>query len=63
MKERLHEFGLKLEYAVAATTYEAIVVNKFSKSICYIHHLCLARGSHLVGMDFLYAGQDNSEDI
>ena len=44
VKERLHEFGLKMEDIVAATTDGASVMKSFGRMICCVHQLCFAHG-------------------
>ena len=63
VKERLHEFGLKMEDIVAATTDGASVMKSFKRMICCVHQLCFAHGYHLAVTDFLYAGQNLFEDL
>ena len=58
LKERLHEFRLKMEGIVAATTNGASVMKSFEKMICCIYQLCFAHGYHLAVSDFLYARQN-----
>ena len=42
VKERLHEFGFKMEDIVAATTDAASVMKSFKRMICCVHQLCFA---------------------
>ena len=63
VKERLHEFGLKMEDIVAATTDGASVIKGFGRMICCIHQLCFVHGYHLVVTDFLYARQNLFERL
>ena len=44
VKERLHEFGLKMEDIVGATTDGASVMKSFGRMICCVHQLCFAHG-------------------
>ena len=57
VKERLHEFGLKMEDTVVATTDGASVMKGFGRMICCVHQLCFAHDYHLVITDFLYLRQ------
>ena len=63
VKERLHEFGLKMEDIVAATTDGASVIKSFGRMICCVHQLCFAYGYHLAVTDFLYARQNLFEGL
>ena len=63
VKERLHEFGLKMEDIVAATTDGASVMKSFGRMICCIHQLCFAYGYHLAVTNFLYARQNLFEGL
>ena len=63
VKERLHEFGLKKEDIVAATTDGASVMKSFGRMICCVHQLCFAYGYHLAVTDFLYARQNLFEGL
>ena len=63
VKERLHEFGLKMEDIVAATTDAASVMKSFGRMICCVHQLCFAYGYHLAVTDFLYARQNLFEGL
>ena len=63
VKERLHEFGLKMEYIVAAATDGASVMKSFGRMICCVHQLCFAYGYHLAVIDFLYARQNLFEGL
>ena len=63
VKERLHEFCLKMENIVAATTDGASVMKSFGRMICCVHQLCFAHGYHLAVTDFLYARQNFFEGI
>ena len=63
VKERLHEFGLKMEDIVAATTDGASVIRSFGRMICCVHQLCFAHGYHLAVTDFLYARQHLFEGL
>ena len=63
VKERLHEFGLKMEDIVAATTDEASVIKSSGRIICCVHQLCFAYGYHLAVTDFLYARQNLFEGL
>ena len=58
VKARLHEFGLKMENIVAATTDGASVMKSFGRMICCVHQLCFAHGYLLAVTDFLYARQN-----
>ena len=44
VKDRLHEFGLKTEDIVAATTDRVSVMKGVGRMICCVHQLCFARG-------------------
>ena len=57
VKERLHEFGLKMEDIVAATTDRA------GRMICCVHQLCFVHGDYLAVTDFLYAKQNLFEEL
>ena len=61
VKERLHEFGLKMEDIV--TTDGASVMKSFRRMICCVHQLCFAYGYHLAVIDFVYARQNLFEGI
>ena len=63
VKARLHEFGLKMENIVAATTDGASVMKSFGRMICCVHQLCFAHGYHLAVTDFLYARQNLFEGL
>ena len=63
VKEILHEFGLKMEDIVAATTDGANVIKSFGRMICCVHQLCFAHGYHLAVTDFLYARQNLFEGL
>ena len=63
MKERLHEFGLKMEDIVTATTDGASLMKSFGRMICCVHQLCFAYGYHLAETDFLYARQNLFEGL
>ena len=63
VKERLHEFGLKMEDIVAVTTDGASVMKRFGRMICCIHQLCFAHGYHLVATNFLYERQNIFEGL
>ena len=63
VKKRLHEFGLKMEDIVAATTDGASVMKSFGRIICCVHHLCFAHGYHLAVNVFLYARQNLFEGL
>ena len=63
VKERLHEFGFKMEDIVAAMTDGASVMKSFGRMICCVHQLCFAHGYHLVVTDFLYARQNLFEGL
>ena len=58
VKKRLHEFGLKMEDIVAATTDGASVMKSFGRMICCVHQLCFAHGYDLAVNNFLYARQN-----
>ena len=60
MKKRLHEFGLKMEDIIAATTDGAGVMRSFERSS--VHPLCFAHGYHLAVTNFLYARQNLFEE-
>ena len=53
VKERLHEFGLKMEDIDAATTDGASVMKSFGRMICCVHQLYFVHGYHLAVNDFL----------
>ena len=69
VKERLHEFGHKIEHCcmdiniVAATTDRARVIKSFGRMICCVHKLCFAHGCHFEMTDFLYARQNLFEGL
>ena len=63
VKERLHEFGLKIEDIVAATTDGASMMKSFGRMVCCVHQLCFAYGYHLAVTDFLYARQNFFEGL
>ena len=63
VEERLHEFGLKMEDIVAATTDGASVMKSFKRMIFCVRQLCFAHGYHLAVTDFLYAGQNLFEEL
>ena len=63
VKERLHEFGLKMVDIVAATTDGASVMKSFGRMICCVHQICFAHGYHLAVTDFLYARQNLFEGL
>ena len=63
VKGRLHEFGLKMEDIVAATTDGASVMKSFGRMICFVHQLCFAHGYHLAVTDFLYARRNLFEGL
>ena len=63
VNERLHEFGLKMEDIVAATTNGASVMKSFGRMICCVHQLCFAYGHHLAVTDFLYTRQNLFEGL
>ena len=63
MKERSHEFGLKMEDIVAATTDGASVKKSFGRMICCVHQLYSAHGYHLAVNNFLYARQNLFEGL
>ena len=63
VNERLHEFSLKMEDIVAATTDGASVIKSFKRMICCVHQLCFAHGYHLAVTDFLYARQNLFEGL
>ena len=58
VKERLHQFGLKMEDIAAATTDGVRVMKSFGRIIGCVHQLCFAYGYHLAVTDFLYARQN-----
>ena len=63
VKERLHEFGLKMEDIVAAMTDGASVMKSFGRMICCIHEHCFVHGYHLAVTYFLYARQNLFERL
>ena len=63
VNERLHEFGLKMEDIVAATTDGASVMKSFGRIICCVHQLCFVHGYHLAITDFLYARKISLKDL
>ena len=63
VKERLPEFGLKMEDIVAATTDGASVMKSFGRMICCVHQLCFAHGYHIVVNGFLYARHNFLEGL
>ena len=63
VKERLHEFGLKMEDIVAVTTDGASVMKRFGRMIYCVHQLCFAHGYHLAVTDFLYERQNIFEGL
>ena len=63
VKRKLHEFGLKMEDIVAATTDGANVIKSFGRMICCVHQLCFAHGYHLAVTDFLHARQNLFEGL
>ena len=62
VKERLYEFGLKMEDIVAATTDGASVMKSFGRIICCVHQLCSAHGYHLAVTDFCKQGKISLKD-
>ena len=63
VKERLNEFGLKIEDIVAATTDGASVMKSFGRMISCVHQLCFAYSYPLAVTDFLYARQNLFERL
>ena len=63
VKERLHEFGLKMEDIVVATTDGASVMKSFGRMICCVHQLYFAHGYHLAVNDFSHARQNLFEGL
>ena len=63
VKEKLNEFGLKMEDIVATTTDGANVMKSFGRMICCILQLCFAHGYHSAVTDFLYARQNLFEGL
>ena len=63
VKERLHEFELKMEDIVAAATDGASVMKSFERMICCVHQPCFAHGYHLAVNGFLYARQNLFEEL
>ena len=63
VKERLHEFGLKMEDIVAATINGASMMKSFGRMICCVHQLCFTHGYHLAVTDFLHARQNLFEGL
>ena len=47
VKERLHEFGLKMQDIVAHIAVGASVMKSFGKMSCCVHQLCFAHDYHL----------------
>ena len=63
VKERLREFGLKMEDIVAVMTDGASVMKRFGRMICCVHQLCFAHGYHLPVTDFFYEKQNIFEGL
>ena len=63
VKERLHEFGLKMEDIVAAATDGTCVMKSFERMICCVHQLYFAHGYHLAVNGFLYTRQNLFEGL
>ena len=63
LKGRMHEFGLKMQDIVAATTDGANVMYSFGRMICCVQQLCFAHGNHLAIIDFLHARRNLFEGL
>ena len=63
VNKRLHEFSLKTENIVAATTDGASARKGFGGMIFCVYLLCLAYGYHIAVTDFLHARQNLFEGL